>query len=45
VNFKLVLWINLFDYNYGQFHKSLRVDLTQDTTKFKNRSLMSSKGE
>jgi IS1 family transposase/transposase-like protein len=37
VNFKLVLWINLFDYNYGQFHKSLRVDLTQDTTKFKNR--------
>ncbi len=27
-NFQSVLWMNLFDYNYHQFHKSLRQDLT-----------------
>ena len=32
-----VLWINLFDYNYCQFHKSLRIDLTGEKVKFKKR--------
>ena len=36
-NFELVLWINLFDYNYRQFHKSLRQDLTGKSQKFKRR--------
>ena len=36
-NFQQVLWINLFDYNYRQFHKSLRQDLTGKTQKFKRR--------
>ena len=36
-NFTLTLWINLFDYNYCQFHKSLRLDLTGEKTKFKKR--------
>ncbi len=36
-NFNLTLWINLFDYNYCQFHKSLRLDLTGEKTKFKKR--------
>lgn len=36
-NFTLVLWINLFNYNYCQFHKSLRVDLTHKPSKLKKR--------
>ena len=31
------LWINLFDYNYCQFHKSLRIDLIGQKNKFKKR--------
>ena len=37
INLNRTLWINLFDYNYCQFHKSLRLDLTGETTKFKKR--------
>ena len=36
-NFHSCLWINLFDYNYRQFHKSLRQDLTGQSQKFKRR--------
>ena len=36
-NFQWVLWMNLFDYNYHQFHKSLRQDLTGRSQKFKRR--------
>ena len=36
-NFQQILWINLFDYNYRQPHKSLRHDLTGETQKFKRR--------
>ena len=36
-NFEGVLWINLFDYNYRAFHKSLRQDLTGKSLKFKRR--------
>lgn len=36
-NFESVLWINLFDYNYCQYHKSLRQDLTGQSQKFKRR--------
>ncbi len=36
-NLNLTLWINLFDYNYCQFHKSLRLDLTEQKIKFKKR--------
>ncbi len=36
-NCERVLWINLFDYNYRQFHKSLRQDLTSESQKFKRR--------
>ena len=36
-NFHSCLWINLFDYNYRQFHKSLRQDLTGKSQKFKRR--------
>ena len=36
-NFNRTLWINLFDYNYCQFHKSLRQDLTGSKNKFKKR--------
>lgn len=36
-NFNRPLWINLFDYNYCQFHKSLRQDLTGSKNKFKKR--------
>lgn len=36
-NFESILWINLFDYNYRQFHKSLRQDLTGESQKFKRR--------
>ena len=36
-NFQWVLWMNLFDYNYRQFHKSLRQDLTGVSTKFQTR--------
>ncbi len=36
-NLNRTLWINLFDYNYCQFHKSLRLDLTEQKIKFKKR--------
>lgn len=36
-NFNSVMWLNLFDYNYCQFHKSLRQDLTGGSPKFKPR--------
>ncbi len=36
-NLERALWINLFDYNYCQFHKSLRQDLTGEKVKFKKR--------
>ncbi len=36
-NFKWVMWLNLFDYNYCQFHKSLRQDLTGGSPKFQSR--------
>ena len=36
-NFQCVLWMNLFNYNYCQFHKSLREDLTGHSQKFKRR--------
>ncbi len=36
-NFESILWINLFDYNYRPFHKSLRQDLTGESQKFKRR--------
>ena len=32
-----VMWLNLFDYNYCQFHKSLRQDLTGQSVKFQRR--------
>ncbi len=31
------MWLNLFDYNYRQFHKSLRQDLTGQPVKFQRR--------
>ena len=36
-NLESLLWINLFDYNYRTFHKSLRQDLTGESQKFKCR--------
>jgi len=36
-NFKHVLWINLYNYNYIQFHKSLRVKITESPKSFKKR--------
>jgi IS1 family transposase len=35
VNFKCNLWINLYNYNYIQFHKSLRVKISKTPKKFK----------
>jgi hypothetical protein len=32
-----MLWINLVDYNYCQFHKSLRIDINGKKEKFKKR--------
>ncbi len=36
-NLNRTLWINLFDYNYCQFHKSLRLELTEQKIKFKKK--------
>lgn len=36
-HFSEVMWINLFDYNYCQYHKSLRLELTEESAKFKRR--------
>jgi IS1 family transposase len=36
-NLNRTLWINLFDYNYVQFHRSLRIDLTQQKKQFHKR--------
>lgn len=38
VNFEFMLWINLFDYNYCQIHKGLRIDLKgEQQDKFQQR--------
>jgi len=34
VHFERVMWINLFDYNYIRFHKSLRVKINETDKKF-----------
>ncbi len=36
-NLERSLWLNLFDYNYCQFHRSLQIDLTGEKIKFKKR--------
>lgn len=36
-NFKHNLWINLYNYNYIHHHKSLRIEITENTQKFKKR--------
>jgi len=33
-NFSIIMWINLFNYNYIQFHKSLRVRVNDNKEKF-----------
>lgn len=33
-HFKQILWINLFNYNYIQFHRSLRIKINNRTEKF-----------
>ena len=33
-HFQYILWINLYNYNYIQFHKSLRVKMSKTPTKF-----------
>ena len=37
VNFNRILWINLYNYNYIQFHKGLRQKLSNNVNKFKKR--------
>jgi hypothetical protein len=37
INFSEVLWINLFDYNYLQYHKSLRICINNQTERFTKR--------
>ena len=37
VNFKYILWINLYNYNYIQFHRSLRIKISENPQKFKKR--------
>jgi IS1 family transposase len=37
INFEHNLWINLFNYNYIQFHKSLRIKISENSEKFKKR--------
>ena len=37
VNFNRILWINLYNYNYIQFHKGLRQKLSNHVNKFKKR--------
>lgn len=34
-NFKHILWINLYNYNYIKFHKSLQVKISKNPQKFK----------
>ncbi|WDN89707.1 hypothetical protein BuS5_02675 [Desulfosarcina sp. BuS5] len=34
LNFSNVMWINLFNYNYIQFHKSLRIRINNENEKF-----------
>ena len=34
VHFERIMWINLFDYNYIRFHKSLRVKINETDKKF-----------
>lgn len=35
VNFKYILWINLYNYNYIQFNRSLPVNNSENLQKFK----------
>lgn len=35
INFKYILWINLYNYNYIQFNRSLRVKISENPKKFK----------
>lgn len=34
VQFKRIMWINLFDYNYVKYHKSLRIKISESKIKF-----------
>ena len=34
INFSIIMWINLFDYNYIQSHKSLRIRINDTDEKF-----------
>ncbi len=34
LNFSIIMWLNLFNYNYIQFHKSLRIKINDDDEKF-----------
>lgn len=36
-NFHTVMWINLFNYNYIQFHRSLKVEINTNVKKFQKR--------
>ena len=36
-HFNSILWINLFDYNYRNFHKSLRIKIQDHSQKFKKK--------
>jgi IS1 family transposase len=36
-HFKRIMWINLFDYNYIRFHKSLRTKISNTTKKFEKK--------
>jgi IS1 family transposase len=35
INFKYILWINLYNYNYIQFNRRLRVKISENPQKFK----------
>ena len=37
VHFKRIMWINLFDYNYIRFHKSLRIKIADTDKKFERK--------
>jgi IS1 family transposase len=36
-NLRSCLWINLFDYNYGRFHRSLRIEINAGAVRFRKR--------
>ena len=37
VNFNTVMWINLYNYSYIQFHRSLKIRINDNNDKFKKR--------